>query len=107
MARHRPADDLSGVGVQDEGEVEPAFPGPHIRYVSATQKRSEASGVKLRLTRTGAEGVRSVCERRVVRTFLLGPPHPKSPASGISLATLLRPHLIPIVLNSKWVLGAP
>jgi hypothetical protein len=30
--------------------------------------------VKLRFTRSGAGGVRSVCERTVVRAFLLRPP---------------------------------
>ena len=33
VVRHRPADDPSGVGVQDEREVEPALPGPDVRDV--------------------------------------------------------------------------
>ena len=42
-----------------------------------------------------------------VRISLLGPPHPNSPASRISLATLFLAHLTPSVRSSKWILGAP
>src|SRR5215207_9442578 len=61
--------------------------------MSATQRRSGDPGAKLRFTRSGAGGVRSVCERTVVRAFLLRPPHPNSPASRISLATRFLEHL--------------
>src|SRR3954468_1496368 len=48
--------------------------------MSATHRRSGASGVKLRFTRrSGAGGVRSACARKVVRAFLLRPPHPNKP----------------------------
>src|SRR5215204_3016080 len=80
VVRHGPADDLPGVGVEHEGEVEPSLPGTDVGDVR---------------------------DRRVVRAFLLRPPHPNSPVSRISLATRFLAHLTPSVLSSKWILGAP
>src|SRR5215216_4362666 len=37
IVRHRPADDLPRVGVQDEREVEPTLPGSDIGYVRNPQ----------------------------------------------------------------------
>ena len=51
--------------------------------------------------------IRVAVAQRVVRAFLLRPPHPNSPASRISLATRFLAHLTPSVLSSKWILGAP
>lgn len=65
--------------------------------------------MKLRFTRrSGAGGIRSLCDPRVVRAFLLRPPHPNKLASRIRRATrFLLAHLTPSALNSKWILGAP
>src|SRR5215217_2412499 len=47
--------------------------------MSATHRRSGASGAKLRFTRSGAGGVRSVCERRVVQSLPSTPTAPEQP----------------------------
>src|SRR5918998_2340017 len=63
--------------------------------MSATHKRSGASGVMSRFTRSGAGGVSSFCERTVVRAFLLRPPHSNNPAFRISRTTRFLAHLTP------------
>jgi hypothetical protein len=105
IVRHRPSDDLPRVGVQDEREVEPSLLRSHIRNVR-NPRAIRSRRAKLRFTRSGAGGVRSVCEQSVVQTFLLRPPHPNSPASRISLATRFLAHLTPNILSSKCILGA-
>src|SRR5215207_10963140 len=48
VVRHGPAYDLSGVGVEHEGEVEPPLPGPDVGYVRNPQPiRSFGSEVAL------------------------------------------------------------
>jgi hypothetical protein len=79
-----------------------SYPSQVLTYVmSATRSRSGASGVNWRFTRSRAGGMRSVCERRVVRAFLRQLPHSKSPASRISLVIFFREHLTPSVLSSQ------
>jgi hypothetical protein len=65
--------------------------------------------VKFPFTRSGAGGVRSICERRVERAFLLRPPHPNTArliASDELRAFSGAPHAQRF-LNSKCILGAP
>jgi hypothetical protein len=56
VVRHGPANDLPGVGVEHEREVEPSLPGTVVRDVCDPQA-VRGPGVKLRSTRSGVGGV--------------------------------------------------
>ena len=87
MGFHRPADDSSTPGVDDDGEKqEPAQVGMYV--MSATHNRSGPAAVNCRSTRSGAG--RAVSARTVVRNGFRRLT-PCRPAPRSSRATRLRP----------------
>src|SRR5215208_642106 len=107
VVRHGPANDLPGVGVEYEREVEPSLPGTHVRDVRDPQAvRGPGGEVALHQVRSWGSMLGLCAEGRASL-----PPTPTASeqprASRISLATRFLAHLMPSVLSSKWILGAP
>ena len=98
-----PADDPSGVSVDDEGDIDEAGPGRDIGKIRQPQTVRRGS-VELSAHMIQRTGNRLVADRRAQR---LAPDRPPKAMSRINRATVQRAALKPSRLNWRQTLRTP